>query len=140
MQKVLEQMILYSIYYNSKTLKLVNKRNLVLGLTQENSIENSVQNCLPYILKLHSPACCGNHQIQDLIITQVVKLSVKQSSEKKHKRTQQKASAKLESYLYYYRLVHATTSYLPYVLLKTTMCTLCALISSSRFFYYVLGL
>jgi len=40
----------YSIMcYNSKTLELVNKKNLVLGLTQENLIENSVQNCLPYI-------------------------------------------------------------------------------------------
>jgi len=27
--------------------------NLVLGLTQENSIENSVQDCLPFIPKLH---------------------------------------------------------------------------------------
>ena len=26
-----------------------------IGLTQENSIENSVQDCLPYILKLHGP-------------------------------------------------------------------------------------
>ena len=32
-------------------------------------------------------------------------------------------------------LVHATTSYLPYVLLKATMCIPCALISSSRSFY-----
>jgi len=40
----------YTICYNSKTLEWVNKKNLVLGLTQENSIENSVQNCLPYIL------------------------------------------------------------------------------------------
>jgi len=38
--------------YNLKTLGLVNEKNLVLGLTQENSIENSVQNCLPYILRL----------------------------------------------------------------------------------------
>jgi len=29
-------------YYNSKTLDWVNKKNLVLGLTQENSIENSI--------------------------------------------------------------------------------------------------
>jgi len=28
---------------------------LYIGLTQENSIENSVQDCLPYILKLHGP-------------------------------------------------------------------------------------
>jgi len=26
-----------------------------IGLTQENSIENSVQDCLPYILKPHGP-------------------------------------------------------------------------------------
>jgi len=43
------------------------------------------------------------------MITQVVKLSVKQSSGEKHKKTQQGASAKLESYLYYYMLVCATT-------------------------------
>ena len=28
------------------------KKNLVLGLTQENSVENSVQDCLPYIPRL----------------------------------------------------------------------------------------
>ena len=43
----------YIGYYNSKTLGLVNKQNLVLGLTQENSIENSVQDSLPYILITH---------------------------------------------------------------------------------------
>jgi len=31
-------------------LELIKERNLVLGLTQVNSIENSVQDCLPYIL------------------------------------------------------------------------------------------
>jgi len=36
-------------YYKLKTLELVKKINLVLGLIQENLIENSVQNCLPYI-------------------------------------------------------------------------------------------
>jgi len=36
--------------YNSKILELVNKKNLVLGLTQENSIKNTIQDCLPYIL------------------------------------------------------------------------------------------
>ena len=40
--------------YNSKILKWVNMKNLILGLIQENSIENSVQNCLPFIPKLHS--------------------------------------------------------------------------------------
>ena len=74
------------------------------------------------------------------MITQVVKLLVKQLSGKKHKRTQQGASAKLESYLYCYRLVHATTSYLPHVLLKATIYTPYALTLSSRFFYPVLGL
>jgi len=36
--------------YKFKTLELVKKVNLVLGLTQENSIENSLQDCLPLIL------------------------------------------------------------------------------------------
>ena len=70
----------------------------------------------------------------------MVKLSVKQSSGEKHKRTQQGASAKLESYLYCYRLVYTITLCLPHVLLKATMCTPYALTSSSRSFYYVLGL
>jgi len=35
------------------TLGLIKEENLVLGLTQENLIENSVQDCLPYILKVH---------------------------------------------------------------------------------------
>ena len=38
-----------SMCYDSKTLGLINEQNLVLGLTQENLIENSVQNYLPYI-------------------------------------------------------------------------------------------
>ena len=42
-------------YYKFKTLELVKKVNLVLGLTQENSIENSIQNHLPYISRTHSP-------------------------------------------------------------------------------------
>ncbi len=41
--------------YKLKTLELIKRKNLVLGLTQENSIENSVQNSLPYILKPHGP-------------------------------------------------------------------------------------
>jgi len=40
---------------NFKTLELVKRKNLVLGLTQENSIENSVQDSLPYILNPHGP-------------------------------------------------------------------------------------
>ena len=39
--------------YDSMTLELIKERNLVLGLIQENLMENSVQNCLPYILKPH---------------------------------------------------------------------------------------
>jgi len=42
-------------YYNSVILGLIKEENLVLGLTQENSIENSVQNCLPYILLAYGP-------------------------------------------------------------------------------------
>jgi len=38
-----------------KILKWVNKKNLVLKLTQENLIENSVQNYLSYILKTTGP-------------------------------------------------------------------------------------
>ena len=37
-------------------------------------------------------------------------------SGEKHKRTRQEVSAKLESYLYCYRLVYTTTSCLPYVM------------------------
>ena len=36
--------------YKFKILELVKKGNLILGLTQENSIESSIQDCLPYIL------------------------------------------------------------------------------------------
>jgi len=43
-----------SYCYNLKTLRLINKKNLVLRLTQENLIENFVQDCLPYILITHS--------------------------------------------------------------------------------------
>ena len=75
------------------------------------------------------------------MITQAVKLSVKQSSEKKHKRTWQGVSTKLESYIYKvhmvcatnnytYPYVHATTSCLPHSLLKATMLYTYALTSS----------
>jgi len=40
--------------YNSVTLGLIKEGNLVLELIQENSIENSIQDCLPYILLAHS--------------------------------------------------------------------------------------
>jgi len=36
--------------YNSVTLGLIKEGNLVLELIQENSIENSIQDCLSYIL------------------------------------------------------------------------------------------
>ena len=39
--------------YKLKTLELVKRNESYIGLTQENSIENSVQNNLPYILKPH---------------------------------------------------------------------------------------
>ena len=39
--------------YNLKILGLIYKRNLILGLTQENSIGNFVQDCLPYILNYY---------------------------------------------------------------------------------------
>ena len=54
-----------------------------------------------------------------------------------YKRTRQEASAKLESYIH---LVHVTTSCPLYFLLKATILYICALMSSSRSFYYVLGL
>ena len=68
-----------------------------------------------------------------------------------HKRTQQGVSAKLESYIYKVHMVHATnnytcpyvyaiSSYLPHFLLKATMLYICVLTSSSRSFYYILGL
>ena len=37
--------------YDLMTLELIKERNLVLELIQENLIENSIQDCLPYILK-----------------------------------------------------------------------------------------
>jgi len=37
-------------YYKLKNLESFKKKNLVLRLIQENSIENSVQDHLPYIL------------------------------------------------------------------------------------------
>jgi len=39
--------------YDLKILELIYKRNLILGLTQENSIGNFVQDCLPYILNYY---------------------------------------------------------------------------------------
>ena len=38
-----------SDYYNSMTLGLIKEGNLVLELTQENSVKNSVQDHLLYI-------------------------------------------------------------------------------------------
>ena len=37
-------------YYKLKLLELDKRKNLVLGLIQENLIESSIQDCLPYIL------------------------------------------------------------------------------------------
>jgi len=71
------------------------------------------------------------------MITQVVKLSVKQSGGEKYKRTQQGVFAKLESYLYCYMLVHTTILCPPQVLI---MLLSYALPSSSGSFYHVLGL
>jgi len=39
--------------YDSMTLELIKEKNLVFGLTQENSIENSVLDCLPHVLNSH---------------------------------------------------------------------------------------
>ena len=90
--------------YKLKTLELIKRKNLVLGLTQENLIENSVQDSLSYILNPHSLCqlllsyskqpcvslkvhicctcsislffqnCCGNHQSQRPMTTQRVNL------------------------------------------------------------------
>ena len=47
--KWVSQTLVY--YYDLMILELIKERNLVLGLTQENLIEDSVQDHLPYILK-----------------------------------------------------------------------------------------
>ena len=85
------------------------------------------------------------------IATQASKALSRQSSGENYKKTWQGASTKLESYIYKIHLVwatnnygcpydHATTSYLSYSLLKATMLYTCALTSSYRSFYSVLGL
>jgi len=43
-----------SLYYELKILELVKENNLVLKLIQENLIENSVQDHIPYIPKTNS--------------------------------------------------------------------------------------
>ena len=43
-----------NLCYNLKILGLVKKENLILELTQENSIENSIQDSLSYILDTYS--------------------------------------------------------------------------------------
>ena len=45
------------IYYmlQSQDLRVDQVKEPCIGLTQENSIENSVQDCLPYILILNGP-------------------------------------------------------------------------------------
>ena len=68
-----------------------------------------------------------------------------------HKKTRQEVSAKLESYIYRVHMVcatnnytcpyvHAIFSYPPHFLLKATILYTCALMISSRSFYYVLDL
>ena len=49
---MLTSLSVFLICYNLKILELVNKKNLVLRLTQENLIENSIQDCLPYMTRL----------------------------------------------------------------------------------------
>ena len=54
------------MYYNLKTLELVDEKNLVLGLIQENLIESSVHDYLPYIPKnngLCSPTLAYSKQL-----------------------------------------------------------------------------
>jgi len=46
---------LLSYCYKLRILELIKRKNLVLGLTQESLIENSLQDCLPFILKAHGP-------------------------------------------------------------------------------------
>ena len=41
--------------YNSIILELIKEKNLVLELIQENLIENSIQDSLPYIPKTNGP-------------------------------------------------------------------------------------
>ena len=84
--------------------------------------------------------CCGNHQTQSPIVTQVSKALSRQSSRENHKRTRQGVSAKFESYIYKIHMVCATSSCPPHFLLKATILYTYVLISSSRFFYYVLDL
>ena len=84
--------------------------------------------------------CCSNHQTQSPIVTQVSKALSRQSSGENHKRTQQGVSAKFESYIYRIHMVCATSSCPPHFLLKATMLYTCVLMSSSRSFYYILGL
>jgi len=42
-------------YYKLKNLELFKRKNLILGLIQENLIENSIQDHLPYIPKTNGP-------------------------------------------------------------------------------------
>ena len=39
----------------TQDLRVNQEKEPCIGFTQENSIENSVQDCLPYILKLYGP-------------------------------------------------------------------------------------
>ena len=47
---------LYSlVLLQTQVLRVEQVNKPCIGLTQENSIENSVQDCLPYILELYGP-------------------------------------------------------------------------------------
>ena len=76
-------------------------------------------------------------KINDYTSGKFLKLDIKWEV---HKRTQQGVSAKLEFYIYKVQMVHTTTSYPSYFLLKATMLYTCVLTSSSRFFHHVLSL
>jgi len=43
-----------SLVLQSQDLRVDQEKESCIGFTQENSIENSVQDCLPYILNYHS--------------------------------------------------------------------------------------
>ena len=113
--------------------------------------ESSDLDCLHLICSWKDRSVVATTYHKEQMITQDSKSLKVDIKWEIHKRTQQGVSAKLESYLYYYMLVCATNNYAcPHVhaislcsshfLLKATMCTSCALMSSSRSFYHLLGL
>jgi len=48
-------MVQSRLVLQSQDLRVGQKKKPYIGFTQENLIENSVQDCLSYILKLHGP-------------------------------------------------------------------------------------